>query len=287
MKRIEGFANQRMHVVPRPQVREALGRPVTRRLLVTDAGMFPEARNHERVRPEGTPETIVLICTAGSGWVETAASRAGVGAGTAVIIPGGTPHRYASSERSPWTIWWCHVAGTDVPELVAETGATADRPTIALKESEKPVALIDEIITAMERDISPIRLLGAAGNAWKLLTQIAVDRTLPERGDPLERAMTYIQERLDGAIKVPDLAAMLGISASHLSALFRSATGGGVLAYHTGLRMARARTLLDATALPVSTIATSLGFHDPLYFSRQFRKVHGLSPSQYREQHKG
>lgn len=287
MKLIEGFAHQRMYVVPRPLVREALSRPVTRRLMVTDAGMFPQARNHERRRPAGASETIVLMCTAGAGWVETAGGRSAVGAGTAAIIPGGVPHRYASSDSAPWTIWWCHLAGGDVAELVGATGTTLGRPTIALKEPEKIVALIDEIITTLERGVSPVRMLGAAGSAWKLLTQIALDRTIPERGDPLERAMAYVQERLDGDLKVPELAAMLGISSSHLGALFRHATGGGVTAYRTGLRMARARTLLDTTTQSVSAIASALGYDDPLYFSRQFRRVHGVSPSQYRDQHKG
>ncbi|MWB96971.1 AraC family transcriptional regulator [Agromyces seonyuensis] len=287
MKLAEGFANERVCIVPRPLVQEALARPVTRRLVVTDAGLFPEARHHERARPNGADEAIVIVCTSGAGWVEVAGVRAGVGAGSAVVIPSGVPHRYASSDTSPWTIWWCHLRGSDVDELLAAAGASAERPVLQLRGVERIVALIDEIITSMERSTSPVRLLAAAGNAWKLLTQIAVDRATPERGDPLERAMSYLEERVDGAVKVPELAAMVGVSSSHLGALFRAATGGGVLAYQTGLRMSRARQLLDGSTLGIAEIAIATGYQDPLYFSRLFSRTHGTSPSRYRAQRKG
>jgi AraC family transcriptional regulator of arabinose operon len=129
---------------------------------------------------------------------------------------------------------------------------------------------------------APARLIGTAGAAWKLLTQISVDRVLPEDGDPLQRAMNYLSERLDGTVKVPELARLVGMSASHLTALFRRATGGGVLAHHSALRMARARQLLDGTTASIASIASELGYTDPLYFSRQFRSFHGSSPTEFR-----
>ena len=99
--------------------------------------------------------------------------------------------------------------------------------------------------------------------------------------------MRYLEARVEGNIKVTELAAIVGMSPSHLSALFRNATGGGPAAFHTSLKMGRARTLLDTTSLPISDVATAVGYADPLYFSRQFRRLHGVNPSAYRSQHKG
>lgn len=287
MERREGFENQRLCVVPRPLVAEALGRPVTRRLVVTDAGYFPYAEGHLRVRPAGAPEAIVILCVAGSGWVELAGERVRVSSSTVALIPPHTPHSYGADQTSPWTIWWCHLRGSDLGDLWEVAEASTARPVISLRAADRATALLDEIVTSLERDQSPARLLATAGVAWRLMTQLAVDRRLPEQGEPLERAMRYLEERVDGGIRVSELARLVGVSTSHLGALFRDATGGGVLAYHTALKMARARRLLDTTELQVGEIGREIGYGDPFYFSRQFSRVHGVSPSDYRMQRKG
>jgi AraC family transcriptional regulator of arabinose operon len=277
----------RVSVLPRPMVAEYLDRPVTRKLLVTDVGWFDEAGHHLISRPLGAAESIVIICVGGSGWVEVDGVRHGVGAGTAALIPEHTPHGYGSSARNPWTIWWCHVRGSDVSELFGASGATRERPLVSLWNADRCVSLIDEILTGMNRDQSPVRLLAAAGAAWKLLTQIAADRLEAERDDPLQRAMVYLAERLDSPVRVRDLARLVGLSESHLTSLFRKTTGGGIIAHHTALRMARARHLLDSSTRPIGEVARAVGYADPLYFSRAFHRMHELSPSDYRAHRKG
>ncbi|OAH50213.1 AraC family transcriptional regulator [Microbacterium oleivorans] len=287
MERADGFEHQRLSVVPRPLVEAALSRPVTRRIVVTDAGYFPRASEHGRHRPAGAAETIVIVCVAGSGWVETDGQRMRVGTATAIVLPGGIPHSYGADRDDPWTIWWCHVRGTDVGELLEAAGVTPERVTLSLRGVERVTALLDEISTSLARDTTPARLIAASGMAWRLFTQLAVDRLLPEHGTPLERALRYLEERVDGNVHVGELAAMVGVSPSHLAALFRDATGGGVIAHHLALKMARARHLLDTTDLPVAEVGRRVGVDDPFYFSRRFRLTHGVAPTAYREQRKG
>ncbi|WBB69110.1 AraC family transcriptional regulator [Micromonospora sp. WMMD812] len=283
----EGFRGQRLASVPRPLVAEALRRPITGRLLVTDAGYYPNAADHRMHRPRGTPEVVLIVCASGMGWARVGSGMHRIGAWQALVIPDGVAHEYGAAEREPWTIWWAHLMGSDVSKLMDCMAATAERPVVPVRAIDRAVALLDEIVTSLERDQSPIRLLGAAGAAWKLLTQISVDRLLPEPGDPLQRAMSYLAERLDGKVSVPELAQLVGVSPSHLSTLFRRATGGGVLAHHTALRMAKARQLLDTTGVTVAKIASEIGFDDAFYFSRVFRRHHGMSPSSFRNRHDG
>lgn len=282
--RADGFADQRLCVVPRPQVESALRAPVTRRLTVTDAGYFPRATGHFRERPQGEAETIVLVCTAGSGTVVLHGAEHTLTPGTSIALPAGSPHRYAASERDPWTIWWMHVRGTDAGELTAPGPAGR---LVRLRAVDRVVALFDELVTLLEHRISPAHLLASSGVAWNLLTRLSADSTLPAAGSPLERAMRYLEARVEGSIRVAELAALVGLSPSHLSALFRQATGSGPAAFHTSLRMARARSLLDTSPLSVAEVASAVGYADPLYFSRQFRRVHAVSPSAYRAQRKG
>lgn len=287
MERAEGFDRQRLNVVPRPLVDAALTRPVTRRIVVTDAGYFPRAAGHGRHRPRGAEETIVIVCVGGGGWVAVGDQRMRVGSATAIVLPSGVPHSYGASPDDPWTIWWAHVRGADVAELLAAADISPARVTLSLRAVDRATALLDEIVTSLERDTTPARLVATAGMAWRLLTQLAVDRLLPEDGTPLERALRYLEERVDGHVQVPELAAMVGVSPSHLAALFREATGGGVIAHHLALKMALARRLLDTTDLTVAEVGRRAGMDDPFYFSRQFRRTHGVSPSGYRELRKG
>lgn len=284
--RIEGFEHQRLCVLPRPQVETALGAAGTRRLLVTDAGYFPKARGHRRVRPHGCAETVVLLCIAGRGTVTIAGEVHPLTASTSIAIPAGAPHIYEASEDDPWTIWWLHVRGTDAAELTAQT-LGRQSPVTRLRAMDRVVALFDELVTSLERRLSPPQLLIASGVAWNLLTRIAADSILPSEGSALERAMRYLEARVDGNIQVSELAALVDMSPSHLSALFRQATGSGPAAFHTSLRMSHARNLLDTTSLSVREIAAAVGYTDPLYFSRHFRRLHGLNPTAYRAQHKG
>ena len=284
--RRDGFADQRLCVVPRPLVQAAARRPVTRRLVVTDAGYFPQASGHLRTRPDGGPEAILMLCTAGRGWVDVAGDRMSVRASTCVLIPAHTPHSYGTSPDHPWTIWWCHLSGSDLRDVAEALGSEAVAP-ISLRSLDRVTAQFDELIATLEQGQTPAHLVAATGIAWHLIAQIVVDKVLPETGTPVERAIRYLGERIDSSVQVAELAALVNLSPSHLSALFRHATGGGVTAFHTSLKMARARSLLDTTTLPIGEVSTLVGYDDPLYFSRQFRRLHGLSPTSYRAQHKG
>lgn len=284
--RIDGFENQRLCVVPRPQLESALDRPGTRRLIVTDAGYFPTAVGHRRVRSKGASETIVILCVSGSGTVKLAGETYALTPYACMKIPAGQPHEYQASVDDPWTIWWMHVRGTDAAELTGSLLGSA-QPLTRLRSVERAVALFDELVGLLERRVSPAHLLTASGIAWLLLTRLAADSILPANGSPLERAMHYLETRVDGNIQVSELASMVGLSPSHLGTLFRHATGGGPGSFHTSLKMGRARALLDTTSMSVTEIAAAVGYSDPLYFSRHFRRVHSVSPTTYRAQHKG
>lgn len=276
------FEGQRICVVPRTLVENALRDPGTRRVTVTDVGYFPQAAGHHLRRSRGLPEAILIVTTAGKGRVAMGSRIFDLEPGQSIVVPEGIPHEYAASDDAPWSIWWCHLRGTDVGELVQ----TIDAP-VRVRSLGKVVALFQDLALTLERGQSPAHLLQASGIAWNLVTTIASGAALPVAGGPVERALGYLNERLDRRVSVAEVAAQVGFSSSHLSALVREATGGGVLDYHISARMARARLLLDTTASSVAAIGRRVGYSDPLYFSRQFRSIHGISPSTGRSEDKG
>ncbi|MEL7976303.1 helix-turn-helix domain-containing protein [Isoptericola sp. F-RaC21] len=280
----DGFPGQRMRVLPSPLVAHAQDRPATAQILVTDVGYFPKAAMHGRARPKGALQDIVMICVAGRGICSTPSGDHQVRAGDALIIPAGTPHRYEAHPTDPWTIWWMHITGLAVGALLMAAGATARRPVVPLSDTSRVVALMETVLRRMGRDETESSLVAASGAAWHALALIAADpHTAHTRGaNPIEATLEFLQTNFAEHVSVPELARMAGLSQSHFAALFRKATGFGVIEYQTRLCMASARELLDTTDRNIASIAQQVGYSDPLYFSRQFRRIHSLSPSEYR-----
>lgn len=254
-------------------------------MLVTDAGYFPHAAAHGRSRPGGAEQTIVIACADGAGWIELDGREpARVAAGTVVVIPAGVPHRYRADERDPWSIWWMHVHGADVPALVevilGEGGDPLIRPTDALSVT----ASIEEAVTALERDDTEPMLYIAAGAAWRALSQLASERLRgpAHTSDRIQAVQDFLRTHLASSSSVSELAKLAGLSVSHFSALFRASAGIGVVAYVNRLRCARAGELLITTELSIQDVATAVGYADAFYFSRQFRALNGQSPREFR-----
>jgi AraC-like DNA-binding protein len=98
----------------------------------------------------------------------------------------------------------------------------------------------------------------------------------------IEQSIGYMLEHLAQPLKVTQLAARAGLSPSHYFAVFKRQTGCSPLDYLIGLRMGQACRLLAETTLSVKNIAAKLGYDDPFYFSRLFKSVNAVAPTEYR-----
>jgi AraC family transcriptional regulator len=93
----------------------------------------------------------------------------------------------------------------------------------------------------------------------------------------------YIDERLDQAIGLMDLAGYLGMSLWHFSRRFEAAQGATPHAYITIKRLQRAKDLLASSELPVVDIALEVGMTHS-HLSRTFLRAFGLTPTGFRRQ---
>ncbi len=107
----------------------------------------------------------------------------------------------------------------------------------------------------------------------------------PRRGlaDWQVRKVTgYMREHLDEEIGLDELAALLSLSRFHFGTAFRLATGRTPHDWLVGERIERARELLRDPLRPVTEIALAVGYQTPSSFTAAFRKVLGVSPSEFR-----
>jgi len=96
------------------------------------------------------------------------------------------------------------------------------------------------------------------------------------------QSISYMLGHLDEPLQVATLAARANISPSHFFALFKRQIGCAPIDYFIRLRMQHACRLLDETVMSVKEVAATLGYEDPFYFSRIFKSVNQVAPSEYR-----
>lgn len=129
----------------------------------------------------------------------------------------------------------------------------------------------------------------------KLMTTFATRLSCTSAVEPTaegvaETVKTYIEAHYsEKNLALSQVAQRLFVSEAHLSKQFKQATGDTFLEYLIDYRLQKAQELLQNTALQytVTAIANKVGYEDPHYFSRLFRKKTGQSPVQFREQGRG
>ncbi len=257
-------------------------------------------RRWPRAHFHPTPE--LFVQTGGATRFEGPEQRWELPAGAVGLMPRGVPHAETPLDRAtPYGIVVaCHArAGFTLIRAHApkESGAGGGRRIIPL-----------EVMTvASVRGREAFRYLDEAGEAWAAggVGEVAVDltrvflRVLAEearRAEPgvrrysplVEAARAVARSHLaDPRLSVEWLARAAGCSPDHLARCFRAETGGTVVAWLTGERVALAQRLLEEGKYQVAEVGWACGFAQPSYFIRVFRARTGLTPLAWRRSRAG
>ena len=100
--------------------------------------------------------------------------------------------------------------------------------------------------------------------------------------DILQRTLDYIDEHLDKAIQLNEIAAHIGVSAPYLSYYFKREMNQNLIPYINMKKVERAKELFREGYL-IYQISDMLGYEDATYFSKVFKKFEGVSPEQYKK----
>jgi AraC-like DNA-binding protein len=124
----------------------------------------------------------------------------------------------------------------------------------------------------------------------ELLAQLLEDARAsePDAGRPLPKGLAAAMEFMglhygNPDLTLDDVARAAYLSVDHFGRLFRQHTGMTPMRYLRLTRIDQSRFLLKRTGLRVEEVAREVGFPDPFHFSKVFRHVIGMSPTQYRE----
>lgn len=121
-----------------------------------------------------------------------------------------------------------------------------------------------------------------AASQLRMLTERLREWYADEHRGSIERAKAYLAERFDRELSLEETAEFVGLNPHYFSKLFHESCGVTFIDYLTGLRIEKAKELLADPKQILKDISLRVGYRDPNYFSRVFKKTVGVSPSEFR-----
>ncbi|WP_245851118.1 AraC family transcriptional regulator [Paenibacillus herberti] len=197
---------------------------------------------------------------------------------------------YASNPEYPWAYRWIAFRGPLAGEAVAAFGNNS--PVADTGRNRRPAAALRRAMDYLKQPAGA--QLGAAGCLQLVLADIAAStaiRNEPDRSGGndednglVKSLLRLLETQYAEPITMEGLAEALGYSRAYLSRVFKRQIGVTPVSYLLRLRIDKGRLMLrERRTLTVEQVASSVGLQDALYFSRQFRRFYGESPSEYRE----
>lgn len=258
--------------------------PMSRDLYPCAAGFYPLDTRRYQCAPQ--PYFLIYYCVGGNIILHTASGDWPVASGDLAVIPPGLAHSHVAepSESASWTYFWA-----------VYSGELSDTYTQFINASHLVVhlGLYPDLVTQFEAlcnlrtsNFALDTFINGANRLKVLLTSIALAlsrKTRQHKGRiDLDQIRHFMAGRLGTPLNLNELAGTINLSPYHFARTFKKLTGLSPIHYFIQMRLQQACNLLDTTQQPIKHIAFAVGYSDPQYFSRIFRRIIGMTPQAYR-----
>lgn len=249
-------------------------------------GFYPSAAGH-RMRRRRNASYLLIYCTAGRGTLHINGSNKPVGPGDIVVLRAGQSHAYAADQEDPWSIFWVHYSGVLSSDYTAFL--SGDEAIYAVGVQPRLITLFQQLLSIKTVGFSLSRFVQSSCQLKSLLTELgcsATERHANERKRfDLEAVLDQMRANLHADLDLDALAATASLSKFHFIRCFKAVTGQSPIQQFIQMKMQLACTLLDNSSEPIQSVASKVGYNDALYFSRIFKRLIGMPPTRYRQQH--
>lgn len=238
------------------------------------------------LRPNGRKDYQLLYISAGKAYFCFGAQTKEVPAGNMVLYRPKDPQHYYYYAKDAPEVCWIHFSGRDVPKILDKIGFS-DTCVLPCPTSFNWTELFRLIILELQLKRPCFEELLCL-NLGRLFAQIHRSQLEPcvekRRGSlEMESVIHYFNESFSENISIEECARQKHMSVCWFIRSFKRYMGMTPMQYITSIRLNKAKELLRSTDYTIQEISGLVGYENPLYFSRIFRKQTGQSPSQYRE----
>ena len=200
----------------------------------------------------------------------------------------GSPKKiyYYPDKKDPWEYIWVNFVGKDVPKLLKCANLTEENNYYSMQTPiflrQQWIEMINIARTSTKRNVSfflpfVIKFFAEIAEERKL-----INRTLTNKEKTVKQIISFIEKSyLKQDFSISKIAENFFYSISYISRIFKEITAMSPTEYVLKLRMLHAKDLLRLGEYSVSEIAYIVGYSSPFYFSKEFKKYYGVSPSKF------
>lgn len=196
---------------------------------------------------------------------------------------------YQADMNEPWSYAWVGFNGIKADAYMKQAGLSILNPVF---KYETDAYLKDCLMKMIDsKDIArgrEIKLLGLLYEFLSKLIEIAGNKSILQTGinrkeEYIKKALEFIQMNYSRKISISEMAHYIGLDRSYLYLLFSKYLKVSPQDFLITFRIDKACELMNNKSLSLGDISRSIGYEDPLQFSKVFKKIKGLSPREYRK----
>jgi AraC-like DNA-binding protein len=197
---------------------------------------------------------------------------------------------YKADEMEPWEYCWVGFQGRKAQHYLNLLNLSSSHPILDCRPNSSIKKVVDEMINT--KNFTKGRELVLTGLLYhffaKLLQNVRTPRHHIEENQNyskiyVDKAIDYIEKNYSHKITIEGIADYIGIDRKYLSSLFKDIQHTSPQHFLIKYRMDKACILITDELLSITHVAHSVGYDDPLLFSKMFKKYKGMAPTQYRK----
>lgn len=258
-------------------------------LIVTSCGTYKLQTRpvFYTLRPKGRIDFQLIYIAAGKAHFHFGDEEKIIHAGHMILYRPKEPQRYEYYAEDKTEVYWVHFTGGNVTNILRSYGLTNDKKVFYCGSGPEYQTLfrsmIEELQMCRESYTEMLEMyLRQIFIRLQRCFKNSVVKDSSRTAEEIDKAAIYFSEHYSEAINIDEYAAKIHVSTSWFIRNFKQYTGVTPMQYILSKRIYNAEALLHNTQYNITEIAQIVGYDNPLYFSRLFKKVKGISPSEYR-----
>jgi len=281
MKKIRYFR------LPVPLLQEQKSNPVTKDLYITETGEIEIEAGSIWENSEKKDGNLLVFCTKGEGILQLGNEQLPIKTEQFFVHSTIENFKFYSSENTNSRFLIAGFNGKKARQLCKEYSIVRSLvPSVNNMVANREM-LFEEIFNNLNKGFHDQNLVYVNFTLGHLLaTFIYANKTsedIAEESNPVVRhALNFLNKNLNKKLTLREIANEVGYSPTYFTTLFKKETNYAPLSYFSHLKILKACEFLDYTKIKIKEISFNLGYSDPYYFTKDFKKRMGLSPRQYR-----